>query len=237
MLDWAPPIGHPDRSAQPANPPGASPPNAPSARRPLARLPVLLADFFANDAINPEPIIWAVTLGQFLSAALLTIILGWKGVANAKEGFQAGAIIGAVMGLAFGLMMYGTMVGMHTIATLLGDTVVSLVVYRANTTASRLRSSSRTSRKASSRAPGRPRAAAGSGSPQCTRCASPSQTGHTSSAHSVTTASTGRTTSSTPLESCPEMSIPTSARTATACGRTGDGSEPAEETLTPAGAR
>ena len=33
------------------------------------------------------------------------------------------------MGLAFGLMMYGTMVGMHTIATLLGDTVVSLVVY------------------------------------------------------------------------------------------------------------
>ena len=90
---------------------------------------VLLADFFANDAINPEPIMWAVTLGQFLSAAFLTIILGWKGVTNAKEGFQAGAIIGAVMGLAYGLMMYGTMVGMHTIATLLGDTVVSLVVY------------------------------------------------------------------------------------------------------------
>ncbi|MCY4647003.1 MAG: hypothetical protein OXE73_09020 [Gammaproteobacteria bacterium] len=90
---------------------------------------VLLADFFANDAINPEPIMWAVTLGQFLSAAFLAIILAWKGVANAKEGFQAGAIIGAVMGLAYGLMMYGTMVGMHTIATLLGDTVVSLVVY------------------------------------------------------------------------------------------------------------
>ena len=90
---------------------------------------VLLADFFANDAINPEPIMWAVTLGQLLSAAFLTIILGWKGVANATEGFQAGAIIGAVMGLAFGLMMYGTMVGMHTMATLLGDTVVSLVVY------------------------------------------------------------------------------------------------------------
>ena len=90
---------------------------------------VLLADFFANDAINPEPIMWAVTLGQLLSAAFLTIILGWKGVANAKEGFQAGATIGVVMGLAFGLMMYGTMVGMHTIATLIGDTVVSLVVY------------------------------------------------------------------------------------------------------------
>ena len=90
---------------------------------------VLLADFFANDAINPEPIMWAVTLGQLLSAAFLTIILGWKGVANAKEGFQAGATIGVVMGLAYGLMMYGTMVGMHTIATLLGDTVISLVIY------------------------------------------------------------------------------------------------------------
>lgn len=90
---------------------------------------VLLADFFANDAISPEPIMWAVTLGQLLSAAFLTIILGWKGVASAKEGFQAGAVIGAVMGLAFGLMMYGTMVGMHTMATLIGDTVVSLVVY------------------------------------------------------------------------------------------------------------
>ena len=90
---------------------------------------VLLADFFANDAINPEPIMWAVTLGQLLSAAFLAIILGWKGVANAREGFQAGAIIGAVMGLAFGLMLYGTILGMHTMATLLGDTVVSLVVY------------------------------------------------------------------------------------------------------------
>ncbi len=90
---------------------------------------VLLADFFANDAINPEPIMWAVTLGQLLSAAFLAIVLGWKGVASAKEGFGAGATIGAVMGLAFGLMMYGTMVGMHTMATLLGDTVVSAVVY------------------------------------------------------------------------------------------------------------
>ncbi len=90
---------------------------------------LLLADFFANDAVSEQPIMWAVTLGQLLSAAFLTIILGWKGVGSAKEGFQAGAIIGAVMGLAYGLMMYGTMEGMHTIATLIGDTVVSLVVY------------------------------------------------------------------------------------------------------------
>ena len=88
-------LGAPDWAARPVGstgpPPGARPPNPPSARRPLARLPVLPPDFFANDAINPEPIMWAVTVGQSLSGAFLTITLGWKGVANAKEGFQAGA--------------------------------------------------------------------------------------------------------------------------------------------------
>lgn len=90
---------------------------------------VLLADFFANDAVSAEPIWWAVTLGQLLSAAFLAVILGWKGVATGKEGFHAGAVVGALMGLAFGLMMYGTMDNVHTMATLIGDTVVSLVMY------------------------------------------------------------------------------------------------------------
>ncbi len=90
---------------------------------------LLLADFFANDAVSDQPIWWAVTLGQLLSAAFLTVILGWKGVSSAQEGFQAGAIIGALAGLAFALMMYGTTDGMHTIATVIADTVITLVVY------------------------------------------------------------------------------------------------------------
>ena len=89
---------------------------------------VLLADFFAA-TISAEPIMWAVTLGQLLSAAFLTIILGWKGVGSAKDGFQAGAIIGIVMGLANGLMTYGRRDNVETIATLIGEAVVTLFVY------------------------------------------------------------------------------------------------------------
>ena len=74
---------------------------------------LLLADFFASDAVSDQPIWWAVTLGQLLSAAFLTVVLDWKGVSSAQEGFQAGAIIGALTGLAFALMMYGTTDGMH----------------------------------------------------------------------------------------------------------------------------
>ncbi len=90
---------------------------------------LLLADLFANDAVSDEPIWWAVTLGQLLSAAFLTVVLRWKGVSSAKEGFRAGAMIGALTGLAFALMTYGTMDDVHTIATVIVDTVVTVVVY------------------------------------------------------------------------------------------------------------
>ena len=70
----------------------------------------------------------------------------------------------------------------------------------ANTTPSRRLSSSRTTRNASSFTSSAPAASAGFGNPQCARHACSSQTGHTSSAHSVMTASTGRSTSSRPFE-------------------------------------
>ncbi len=67
---------------------------------------LLLPDFSDSGAISLEPIMWAVILGQLLSAAFLVIVLGWKGIGSAKEGFQARATVGAMMSLAFGLSMY-----------------------------------------------------------------------------------------------------------------------------------
>ena len=64
----------------------------------------LLADFFANDVSKAVPIWWALGLGELLFAAVLTVVLGWKGVASGKEGFQAGAVFGALLGLGMGLM-------------------------------------------------------------------------------------------------------------------------------------
>ena len=86
-----------------------------------------LADFFANDIDRAVPILWALILGELVYAAVLTVALGWKGVANGKEGFQAGATIGALMGLSMALMGYATMEDVQTIATVVGHTLIAVV--------------------------------------------------------------------------------------------------------------
>ncbi len=81
---------------------------------------VLLPDFFDNGAINPEPIMgrwsWATPFGDVPRRHPRP-----EGVGSAKEGLHARAMIGAVTSFAFGLATYGTMVGMTTITTLVGD--------------------------------------------------------------------------------------------------------------------
>ena len=86
-----------------------------------------LADFFANDIDRAVPILWALILGELVYAAVLTVALGWKDVANAKEGFQAGATIGALIGLSMALMGYATMEDVQTIATVFGHTLIAVV--------------------------------------------------------------------------------------------------------------
>lgn len=85
------------------------------------------ADFFANDVSKAVPIWWALGLGELLFAAVLTLVLGWKGVASGKEGFQAGALFGALLGLGMGLAGYATMEDVQTIATVGGHTLVGVV--------------------------------------------------------------------------------------------------------------
>ena len=87
----------------------------------------LLADFFANDVERAMPVLWALILGELVYAAVLTVVLGWKGVANGKEGFQAGATIGALVGLSMALMGYATMDDVQTIATVFGHTLIAVV--------------------------------------------------------------------------------------------------------------
>ena len=86
-----------------------------------------LADFFANDVSNAVPIWWTLGLGELLCAAVLTLVLGWKGVASGKEGFQAGAVFGALLGLGMALMGYATMDDVQTIATVCGHTLIGVV--------------------------------------------------------------------------------------------------------------
>jgi hypothetical protein len=38
-------------------------------------------------------------LGLLFGGAFLTLVLGWRGVSNAQDGFKAGALVGALMSL------------------------------------------------------------------------------------------------------------------------------------------
>ena len=87
----------------------------------------VFADFFANDISKAVPIWWALVLAELLYAAVLTLALGWKGVANGKEGFQAGAVFGALMGMGMALMGYATMDDVQTLATVCGHTLIGVV--------------------------------------------------------------------------------------------------------------
>ncbi len=86
----------------------------------------LLEDFFANDVARTVPVWWALGLGQLLHAAVLTLVLSWRGVVSGWEGFQAGAVFGALLGLGMALMGYATMDGVQTLATVGGHTLIGI---------------------------------------------------------------------------------------------------------------
>ena len=90
---------------------------------------VLLANFFDNEAMRAEPAMGPMVLGHLFLGAFVALILGWRGVDNARDGFKAGAVAGCLMSLAVALTRMGTVDGVFTTATVIGDAVVSLVTY------------------------------------------------------------------------------------------------------------
>lgn len=90
---------------------------------------VLLADFFANDAMSEAPAYWAVAAGQLAGGALLALVLSWRAAGGPVEAFKAGAGVGLLFSLSMGLTMFGTTEGMYTVTTVVGDAVVSVVMY------------------------------------------------------------------------------------------------------------
>ena len=90
---------------------------------------LVLANFFDHAAMRIEPAMGPLVLGHLVLGAFVVLILGWRGVENAADGFKAGATAGVLMSLAVALTMMGTMDNMFTTPTVIGDAVVSLVTY------------------------------------------------------------------------------------------------------------
>lgn len=89
----------------------------------------LLADFFANDAMSETPTYWAIVAGQLAGGAFLALVLSWRAAGGPGDAFKAGAGVGVLYSLSMGLTMFGTTDGMYTVTTVVGDAVVSVVMY------------------------------------------------------------------------------------------------------------
>ena len=90
---------------------------------------LLLADFFANESMSETPAYWAIAAGQLAGGALLAVALSWRAATGPGEAFKSGALVGVLFSLSMGLTMFGTTEGMYTVATVVGDAVVSVVMY------------------------------------------------------------------------------------------------------------
>lgn len=91
-----------------------------------------LADFFASNGgsatgVARDPVIfWAIAVGEFSMAALVTLALIWKGASSTGDGFKTGAIVGLLVGLVFNFITYGvTNIINLTVATV--DPIITLL--------------------------------------------------------------------------------------------------------------
>ena len=91
-----------------------------------------MADFFANNTgsatgVDREtPIFWAIAVGEFSMAALVTLALGWKGASSTADGFKTGALVGLLVALMFNFIMYGV-TNISNLTAAMVDPVISLV--------------------------------------------------------------------------------------------------------------
>jgi hypothetical protein len=90
---------------------------------------LLLGDFFAGQGAAglAQPILWAIFLGELALAVLVTYVFNqWATISTFAGGFKAGAVLGALLGLNYGLVQFGAM-GAITLTGAAVDTVVTLV--------------------------------------------------------------------------------------------------------------
>jgi len=100
---------------------------------------VLLVDFYASNIGTATGVMrtdadmqwWALIAGNVMMAYLLVYIFGkWANITSFAGGLKAGAMVGFIIALGFGLNMYGTTNISNLTATLV-DTVVMAVMMGA----------------------------------------------------------------------------------------------------------
>ncbi len=96
---------------------------------------MLLANFFAShpgtvtgfERGDADMLLGYIFLGNLAQGFLYAIVLGWANINTAGAGIKAGLIMGLLIDLGFGLVMYGTTTLMSRTA-LLGDVATFTVM-------------------------------------------------------------------------------------------------------------
>lgn len=97
---------------------------------------MLLMDFYAANSGSATGVMkedgdmvwWALVVGNICQAYLLVYIFGkWANITTFSGGFQSGAVIGLIIGLAFNLNMYGTS-NLMNLTSALVDPIVSAIM-------------------------------------------------------------------------------------------------------------
>lgn len=78
-----------------------------------------------------EPVIWAIGLGSVFIAAVLALVLSWRGTTGAGDAFKASAGFGVLLGLAIGFSLMGTMEpeAGPDLTTVVRDAVIGALMY------------------------------------------------------------------------------------------------------------
>lgn len=95
---------------------------------------LLLGAFFeanmgsATGVMKESPNFLWIAVGQLASGGVLATVLGWKGATDAQGGARGGAKVGALLAIAFGFMMLGTM-NISTLTWAVVDVVVTAILW------------------------------------------------------------------------------------------------------------
>jgi len=91
-----------------------------------------LSGFYESNAgtatgVNKESIEWLwLILSTLATAALLTVVLGWRGANDAASGFKTAAIVGLLFAMAVDFGFY-SMTNIQTLTVTLVDPIVAVV--------------------------------------------------------------------------------------------------------------
>ena len=84
----------------------------------------------ASEFPRDEVIVWADISGALVLAALLTMLIGWRGCASAGDGLKTGAVVGLMVWVGVDLTLYANF-ELVTVAALLTDPLIESAKFAA----------------------------------------------------------------------------------------------------------